>query len=239
MPNAQSKGVSYKMKLKERKFKFTENQIKFLKTALDEEIKLLFLAGPAGTAKTYMAVYSALQLMLNSDMEKSILYIRSVAESGQKSLGALPGTLEEKFAVYAGPLYDKLDEMMNINDIKFLENSGYIEAMPVNYVRGANWTDKVVIVDEAQNLSKKELVTILTRIGEGSKIIICGDVLQSDIPNGGFVEIFNLFNDSQSEEKGVKSYSFNNDDIMRSEMLRYIVAKLEGEYETASKRSNF
>lgn len=239
MPNAQSKGVSYKIKLKERKFKFTENQVEFLKTALDEDVKLLFLAGPAGTAKTYMAVYSAIQLMFNSDMQKSILYIRSVAESGQKSLGALPGTLDEKFIVYAGPFYDKLDEMMNLNDIKFLEGNKYIEAMPVNYVRGASWSDKIVIVDEAQNLSKKELVTVLTRIGEGSKIIICGDVLQSDIPNGGFVEIFNLFSDSQSEEKGVKSYSFDNSDIMRSEILRYIVAKLEEEHEQPSKSGDF
>jgi phosphate starvation-inducible PhoH-like protein len=239
MPNAQSKGVSYKIKLKERKFKFTENQVEFLKTALDEDVKLLFLAGPAGTAKTYMAVYSAIQLMFNSDMQKSILYIRSVAESGQKSLGALPGTLDEKFIVYAGPFYDKLDEMMNLNDIKFLEGNKYIEAMPVNYVRGASWSDKIVIVDEAQNLSKKELVTVLTRIGEGSKIIICGDVLQSDIPNGGFVEVFNLFSDSQSEEKGVKSYSFDNSDIMRSEILRYIVAKLEEEHEQPSKSGDF
>jgi phosphate starvation-inducible PhoH-like protein len=239
MPNAQSKGVSYKIKLKERKFKFTENQVEFLKTALDEDVKLLFLAGPAGTAKTYMAVYSAIQLMFNSDMQKSILYIRSVAESGQKSLGALPGTLDEKFIVYAGPFYDKLDEMMSLNDIKFLEGNKYIEAMPVNYVRGASWSDKIVIVDEAQNLSKKELVTVLTRIGEGSKIIICGDVLQSDIPNGGFVEVFNLFSDSQSEEKGVKSYSFDNSDIMRSEILRYIVAKLEEEHEQPSKSGDF
>ena len=239
MPNVQSKGASFKFKLKERKFKFTENQIEFLKTALDEEVKLLFLAGPAGTAKTYMAVYSALQIMLNSNMEKSILYIRSIAESGQKSLGALPGTLEEKFSVYAGPLYDKLDEMLNINDIKFLEANFLVEAMPVNYIRGANWTDKVVIVDEAQNLSKKELTTILTRIGEGSKIMICGDILQSDIPNGGFSEIFNLFNDSQSEEKGVNCYSFDNQDIMRSEILRYIVAKLEEEHESPNQSSYF
>jgi phosphate starvation-inducible PhoH-like protein len=238
MPKAQSKGESFKPKLKERKFKFTANQIEFLETALDENVKLLFLAGPAGTAKTYMAVYAALQLMLKSDMSKNILYIRSIAESGQKSLGALPGGIDEKFMVYSAPLYDKLDEMLTQKDIDGLRSKGFVQAIPVNYVRGANWADKIIIVDEAQNLTKKELITIMTRIGEGSKIFICGDILQSDIPNGGFSSVFDLFNDSQSQEEGVNCYSFGNGDIMRSEILRYIVAKLESQHGNQSKSRN-
>ena len=221
------KQLNHKLRFKERKFKFTENQIDFLKTALDPDCKLLFLAGPAGTAKTYMAVYSALQMMIDSDLEKDILYIRSIAESAQRSMGALPGSLDEKFAVFATPFYDKLDEMLNVPDIKLLREKNMFSCIPVNYVRGANWSDAVVILDEAQNFSYNELLTCLTRIGENSKIIICGDVMQSDINNSGFVNIFNVFNDEESLENGVVCKQFTTEDIKRSEIVKFIVSKLE------------
>ena len=227
--------LSQKVRFKERKFKFTQNQVEFLKTALDPDVKLLFLAGPAGTAKTYMATYAALQMLMNSNLEKEILYVRSIAESSEKSIGALPGDLGEKFGAFAGPFYDKLEELLSPSDIKLLKEKSLINCMPVNFLRGASWSDKIIIIDEAQNFSRKELITTLTRIGEDSKIFILGDILQSDIQNGGFVEIYDLFNNSQSEEKGVNCYSFGNEDIMRSDILRYIVAKLE-EQENESRR---
>ena len=102
-----------------------------------------------------------------------------------------------------------------------------VKAVPVNYVRGLTFKDSVVIVDEAQNLTRSELITILTRFGEDSKMIVIGDTLQSDI-NGrsGFEEIFNTFDDKESEENGVFCFKFTHDDIMRSEMLKFIVKKL-------------
>jgi len=221
------KQLNHKLRFKERKFKFTENQIDFLKTALDPDSKLLFLSGPAGTAKTYMAVYSALQVMMDSNLEKGILYIRSIAESAQRSMGALPGSLEEKFAVFAGPFYDKLDEMLDTSDIKILREKNMFDCIPVNYVRGANWDDTIVIIDEAQNFSYGELVTVLTRIGEDSKIIICGDIMQSDINNSGFTEIFKTFDNEDSVENGVICKQFTTEDIKRSKIVKFIVSKLE------------
>jgi phosphate starvation-inducible PhoH-like protein len=221
------KQLNHKIRFKERKFKFTENQIDFLKTALHADSQLLFLSGPAGTAKTYMAVYSALQAMIDSNLEKGILYIRSIAESAQRSMGALPGSLEEKFAVFAGPFYDKLDEMLNTSDIKILREKNMFDCIPVNYVRGANWDDTIVIIDEAQNFSYSELVTVLTRIGEGSKIIICGDIMQSDISNSGFAQIFNTFDNEDSVENGVICKRFSTEDIKRSKIVKFIVSKLE------------
>ena len=221
------KQLNHKIRFKERKFNFTQNQVDFLKTALDPDCKLLFLAGPAGTAKTYMAVYSALQIMMDSDLEKDILYIRSIAESAQRSMGALPGSLDEKFAVFAAPFYDKLDEMISVPDIKFLREKNMFGCIPVNYIRGANWSDAVVILDEAQNFSYNELLTCLTRIGENSKIIICGDVMQSDINNSGFSNIFNIFNDQNSCDNGVVCKQFTTEDIKRSEIVKFIVSKLE------------
>ena len=227
MSKLEFRQLNQKIRFKERKFKFTENQVDFLKTTLDPKTKLMFLAGPAGTAKTYMAVYSALQLSISSDLEKAILYIRSIAESSQRSLGSLPGSIDEKFSVFAGPFYDKLDEMLHAHDIKYLRDKRQFECIPVNFVRGANWNDSIVIIDEAQNFTRNELITVLTRIGENSKIIICGDMLQSDIKNGGFSEIFNKFNDEQSKDYGIYCTEFGTKDIKRSVILKYIVSKLE------------
>jgi|TARA_R110002153_G_scaffold134744_1_gene284165 phosphate starvation-inducible PhoH-like protein len=219
--------LSQKIRFKERKFKFTQNQVDFLKTALDRETKLMFLAGPAGTAKTYMAVYSALQAVMTSGLEKDVLYVRSIAESSQRGLGSLPGSIDEKFAVFAGPFYDKLDEMLSTSDIKLLREKKMFECMPVNFVRGANWNDRVVIIDEAQNFTYNELMTVLTRIGEDSKIIICGDMMQSDIRDSGFNQIFEAFDDEESKQRGIHCTRFGVEDIKRSEILKYIVSKLE------------
>lgn len=227
MSKLEFKQLNQKIRFKDRKFKFTENQIEFLKTALNDETKLMFLAGPAGTSKTYMAVYSALQSVISSDLEKGILYIRSIAESSQRSLGSLPGSIDEKFGVFAGPFYDKLDEMLHAHDIKFLREKRQFECMPVNFVRGANWNDTIVIIDEAQNFTHSELMTVLTRIGENSKIIICGDMMQSDIKNGGFSNIFDAFDDEESKQHGIHCTRFGNEDIKRSEILKFIVKKLE------------
>ena len=229
MSNLEFRQLNQKIRFKERKFKFSQNQIDFLKTALDGETKLMFLAGPAGTAKTYMAVYSALQSVISSDLEKGILYIRSIAESSQRSLGSLPGSIDEKFGVFAGPFYDKLDEMLHPQDIKFLRDKKQFECMPVNFIRGANWNDTVVIIDEAQNFTHNELVTALTRIGENSKIIICGDMMQSDIRHSGFSKIFKAFDDDESKQNGVFCTSFGVEDIKRSEILKFIVSKLDKE----------
>ena len=219
--------MSQKIRFKKREFKFTENQVDFLKKALDPDIKLLFLAGPAGTAKTYMATYSAIQMMIDSNLEKGILYIRSIAESAQRSMGALPGGIDEKFAVFSTPFYDKLDEMLPVTDVKYLREKNRFYCIPVNYVRGANWNDTIVIIDEAQNFNHKELLTTLTRIGENSKIIVCGDIMQADIKDSGFAKMFDIFDDEESKENGISCTEFTTDDIMRSEIVKYIVSKLE------------
>lgn len=227
MPNLEFKQLSHKVRFKERKFKFTQNQVDFLKTALDPETKLMFLSGPAGTAKTYMAVYSALQILMDANLEKEILYIRSIAESSQRNLGSLPGSIDEKFGVFAGPFYDKLEEIMHPNDVKILRERNLFDCIPVNFVRGSNWNDAIVIIDEAQNFCYNELMTVLTRIGEDSKIIICGDMMQSDIHNSGFSSIFNSFDDQESKDNGIHCTRFGVEDIKRSEILKFIVSKLE------------
>ena len=128
------------------------------------------------------------------------------------------------------PLEDKLDELLPPTTpiAEELIQSGRIQAMPINFLRGANWINKIIIADESQNFTFKELVTLITRIGENSKLIICGDMMQSDI-NGrtGFSSMIKLFDDEESASKGIHCFRFSEEDILRSKILKYIVRKLQ------------
>ena len=209
--------------------KLPPRQKKFLDIALDKKTKIMFVSGPAGSSKTYMAVYSALRRLI-TDYELDLLYIRTIIECADKGLGALPGDIEEKFNPYMAPLEDKLYEILPKTSTtkRELFERGRIDAMPINFLRGASWLNKIVILDEAQNATFKELITLITRIGENSMLFICGDFMQSDI-NGksGFNNMFDLFNDEESKKKGIHSFKFCEEDIVRSEILKYIVKKLQ------------
>ncbi len=210
------------------KIKFTEKQKKFYSLASDDNTKIIFVSGPAGSSKTFISVYSALR-MLSQNSELDLIYVRTIIESAEKGLGALPGDLNEKFNPYMIPLVEKLSEILPKNNTSKTDliETGRVEAMPINFLRGVSWKDKIIIMDEAQNATMKELTTLITRIGKNSKLFICGDLLQSDI-NGksGFGEMMNLFDDEESEKKGIHCFKFNISDIKRSEILKYIIKKL-------------
>lgn len=218
-----------KLTFKVNNLRLTEKQKVFLALALKSDTNIMFVSGPAGSTKTYMAVYSALRHLSAND-ELDMFYVRTIIESGEKGLGALPGNVEEKINPYMAPLEDKLIEMLPQNKTtrRDLVDSGRIQAMPINYLRGASWKDKVVVADEAQNFTFKELTTLITRLGKNSKLFICGDFMQSDI-NGrtGYSSMFNLFKDKESETNGIHCFSFTKDDILRSELQKYIIGKLE------------
>lgn len=207
----------------------SDKQLVFLKLACDKKTNIMFVNGPAGSTKTYMAVLCALRL-LQKDEDLDLLYVRTAIESADKGLGALPGTLEEKINPYMAPLEDKLEELLpKTTGVKSeLIKKGRIQAMPINFLRGANWINKIVVADESQNFTFKELITLITRIGDNSKLFICGDVMQSDI-NGrsGFNDMMKLFDDEESKEKGIHCFRFNENDIFRSEILKYIISKLK------------
>jgi len=210
-------------KLTIKNFNLTDKQKSFAQIAFDKNTKIVFINGPAGSSKTFLAVYCALH-MLNMNSKYEIKYIRTIAESGERGLGSLPGTVDEKFNPFMMPLYDKLDELLPMAQSKYLETNGFIEALPINFLRGATWNEKIIIADESQNYSIKELVTLLTRIGENTKMFICGDAMQSDIGNkSGFTKVYDLFNNKESEERGIYCFQFDEEDIMRSEILKYIV----------------
>lgn len=212
---------------KPREFNFSEKQQRILDCLLDENTKMVFLSGPAGTSKTFLSVYAALHI-LNQDFNKGIIYIRSLVESASRSLGYLPGMAEEKFQPFMLPLMDKLDEIIKEHCSKQLLVSEKIIAIPINFLRGANFKDKIVLVDEFQNVSRKEATTIISRIGEGTKYFIVGDPMQSDINGKSSIkEIAKVFDNEESRQNGIFCFEFNNEDIVRSEILKFIMSKLE------------
>jgi phosphate starvation-inducible PhoH-like protein len=204
----------------------TEKQKQFLELASNKQSKLIFVSGPAGTSKTYLAVYNALQL-LNQRRVSDLLYIRSAVESSDSKLGFLPGEANEKMAPYLAPLLDKLSELLPKQDIDYLQKDNRISSVPVGFLRGLNWNTKVIIADEAQNMTYKELFTLITRTGEFSKMFILGDPEQADI-NGksGFIKMISKFDDLESRDQGIHVFTFTDDDIVRSGLVQFIIKKV-------------
>ena len=215
-----------KTNIKLKKIALTEKQLKLLKIIFDNDSKIVFISGPAGTSKTYVAIYGALQLF-NMNNERGITYVRTIAESGEKSLGALPGEMAEKINPYMMPMNEKLDELLIPGQASILKEKEIVKGMPINYLRGASWRDEIVIADESQNFTFKELTTLMTRLGEGSKLLICGDPMQSDI-NGksGFADMYSLFNDDESKDQGIHTFHFGAQDILRSKILKFVIEKI-------------
>ena len=221
--------LSGQLDFKPREFNFSEKQQKILDCLLDDETKIVFLSGLAGTSKTYMAVYAALHLLNRDYNNKNIVYIRSLVESASRSLGYLPGMAEEKFQPFMLPLMEKLEEIVEEHCSKQLMSSEKVAAIPVNFLRGASFKNKIVIVDEFQNVQKSEATTIISRIGDGTKYFIIGDPMQSDINGKRAMNSFiKAFDNTESREKGIFCFQFEKEDIVRSEILKFIMEKIEG-----------
>jgi phosphate starvation-inducible protein PhoH len=204
----------------------TLKQKEFLKIALDNDTKVIFLSGPSGSSKSFLATLAVLELM-NLKKVSDLIYIRSIVESSDNKMGYLPGSAEEKLSPYLEPLMEKLDELLFAADINNLLKEKRIDGKPTGYLRGLSWNAKGIIMDEAQNSTFKELTTLLTRVGHFSKLFVCGDPMQSDI-NGksGFDKMCNIFNDEESRKQGIHTFYLTEEDIVRSEIVKFIVKKL-------------
>ncbi len=144
--------------------------------------EIVFGVGPAGTGKTYLAVAMAVSAFKTKQVEKIIL-TRPAVEAGE-SLGFLPGDLQSKVDPYLRPLYDALQEMFGLESYQKLIEKGVIEIAPLAYMRGRTLNNAFIILDEAQNTTKEQMKMFLTRMGEGSRMVITGDVTQIDLPKG-------------------------------------------------------
>ena len=221
-----------KTQIRINQFPWTEKQKDFFKVALHPSTNIVFVNGPAGTSKTLLSVYCALQ-MLNMKVISDIMYLRSAVESSDKSLGFLPGTADEKLKFFNLPFLDKLDELLCETRVEKLEQENRISMFPVNFARGMNWTGKCIILDEAQNSTLKEITTVLTRMGKGCKSFILADPMQTDLRSeniqGGFSRMTEVFSDEESLNMGIYVFKFSEEDIMRSELIKFLIKKLKEE----------
>lgn len=208
-----------------QEFDLNEKQKRILRTANEPETKCIFIDGLFGTSKTYISVLAALRL-LNSGKVDRILYIRNPISSGAE-IGHLPGTLEEKLQPFLIPFKDKLAELLPQNQINFLEASGIIEYHATSLIRGSNWERCAVIVDEASSMTFADLILVMSRIAEGSKIFIIGDSInQADIRNPGLRKMYDIFNDDDSKSRGIYTFEMiDEDDIVRSDFIKFVMKK--------------
>ena len=185
---------------------------------------LVFGLGPAGTGKTFLAVAQAVMLLQAGDVDRMIL-TRPAVEAGE-SLGFLPGTMQEKIDPYLRPIYDALNDMMPPEQLAKRLADGTIEIAPLAFMRGRTLGSCVVILDEAQNTTPTQMKMALTRIGENSKMIITGDLSQTDLPHGQKSGL----RDAVEVLKGAKDVAFvafGDADVVRSRLVREIVAAYE------------
>lgn len=213
-------------KFRKREFPLTNKQKKLIELILDPNVKVVFIDGAAGTSKSYISVLCGLTMLKNKSANK-MLFMRSVVESAQKGLGFLKGTLEEKMLIWRHVLDSKLEELVEPIHLQTILASGKIEALPINYLRGASWKNMFVCIDEAQNLDFNAFKLVLSRVGEGTKLIISGDSDQADIRDSGFKRICDLFGDQECADMGIISFAFEESDIVRSEICKFIINKFK------------
>lgn len=199
-----------------------KNDAQSLAWAAFQQHDVLFLIGPAGTGKSFLACAFAIQQILNKDKRKIVL-TRPIVESGE-SLGFLPGEFEEKVHPYMMPMYDCIDKLVGVEGGWRDKIDNSTEVAPIAYMRGRTFDDAVCIFDEAQNATMMQLKLFLTRFGENSKIIITGDPTQSDI--GGEVALTNVMH-RLSGVPGVGVVQFKANSIVRHPLVSKIIEKLE------------
>ena len=195
---------------------------------------LTFGIGPAGTGKTYLAVAMAVAAYKSGSVDKIIL-TRPAIEAGEK-LGFLPGDLQTKVDPYLRPLYDALQELFGVDNYATLIERGIIEIAPLAYMRGRTLSNAFIILDEAQNATNEQMKMFLTRFGEGSKVVVNGDLTQADLPKGVTGGLSRAV-DILKELEGVDVCVLTEKDVVRHELVqRIVLAYAEREKEDNGKK---
>lgn len=182
-----------------------------------QENEIIFGVGSAGTGKTYVAATFAAGELFHRRIDKIIL-TRPNVETG-RGLGFLPGTLEEKYAPYLDPFDQVFSRSLGKGFYEYALKSKNIEPRPLGFMRGATFDNCIVLVDEAQNATREEMKMLLSRIGKNCKMIISGDVDQSDIPDSGLSDAVKRL----EHIDGIEVVRFMDDDIVRSRMCKQII----------------
>ncbi len=201
---------------------YGENQRRYLAALRDYD--LVFGVGHAGTGKTYIAIAQAVHA-LEQGLIQRIVLVRPVVEAGER-LGFLPGDLMQKIDPYLRPMYDALDVLMGHERVAKLMDANTIEICPLAYMRGRTLNDAFVVLDEAQNASRRQMQMFLTRLGFGSRTVVTGDLSQNDLPAGdrsGLDEALEVLEGTP----GVAFVRFGLRDVVRHPLVRHVIEAYE------------
>ena len=219
-----SVALAFRHRLKPR----TDNQKEYIRMAAENTIT--FCQGLAGSGKTHIAVGLALEYLLE-DKVKKIIITRPVLEAGEK-LGYLPGTAEEKLHPYLLPILDEVQHFVSIQQYNSLKLNNKIEIVPLGLMRGRNFHNCFIVADECQNASYEQLKMLLTRTGQESKMILTGDIKQSDLSRhlqGGFIDLMSALDGVD----GIGVMKLEACDIVRNPIISKILCRLDS-YEDGS-----
>lgn len=187
---------------------------------------LVFCKGPAGCGKTYLAVAMAVNA-LRSEQVRRIVLVRPAVEAGEK-LGFLPGDMLAKVNPFLRPLLDAMNDMLNFEQVRLYMENDVVEIVPLAFMRGRTLNDTFIILDEAQNTTVTQMKMFLTRMGEGSKIVVTGDATQTDLPDN----VMSGFNDAMARLQGIQGVTLvelRGEDIVRHRLVREIVKAYDQE----------
>jgi phosphate starvation-inducible protein PhoH and related proteins len=199
-------------------------QTRYMEALIGHDI--IFALGPAGTGKTYIAVAQAVSQLITGSVDRLILS-RPAVEAGEK-LGFLPGDMKEKVDPYLRPLYDALNDCLPAEQVERRIASGEIEIAPIAFMRGRTLAESFIILDEAQNTTPAQMKMFLTRFGQNSRMVICGDPNQTDLPKGQESGL----NDAVAKLEGIEGIGvvrFGIGDVVRHPVVGRIVEAYEGQ----------
>ena len=203
----------------------TPNQKRFYNIISRNDVT--FSVGPAGCGKTFLATHYALKNLAKGKYDKMVITKPLVEVDGER-MGYLPGDIDEKTAPYMMSLYYNMEQIIGKQRLDVLKKAGAIQVIPLAYMRGLTLTDSVVVLDEAQNATPAQIKTFVTRIGSGSKYIVCGDLMQSDIRKENGLE------DSIKRFTGIRKVGFSQfdlEDVVRHPIVAQLLERYQDDYE--------
>jgi phosphate starvation-inducible protein PhoH and related proteins len=197
-----------------------KHQESYLLKLQDDAKSIVFAIGPAGTGKTMLAVQHGIKLFQEGKVDKIV--VTRPAVSVDEDLGFLPGTLNEKMAPWTRPIFDVFQEYYKTQDIAKMLDEGVIEISPLAYMRGRTFKNAYIIADECQNTTINQMKMLLTRLGEGSKMVVTGDLAQADrLSDNGLIDFCNLLANKQM--KHIDIAQFDHKDIERHEAVKEVL----------------